>query len=50
VFRRRPSTTHWDLSIFSCSALAGPSAQFLCDYTMEQPVYDESACSGSFRK
>jgi hypothetical protein len=49
-FRRRPSTSQWDLSIFSCSALAGPSAQFLCDCAMEQPVYDGSACSGSFHK
>jgi hypothetical protein len=30
--------------------LAGPSAQFLCDFAMEFPVYDGSANSGSFRK
>jgi hypothetical protein len=50
AFRRRPSTTQWDLSIFSCSVLAGLSARFLCDFAMEQPVYAECACSGSFRK
>jgi hypothetical protein len=50
AFRRRPSTAQWDLSMFSCSALAGSSAQFLCDFAMEWLVYDGSACSGSFRK
>jgi hypothetical protein len=37
------------LSIFSYSLLAGPSAQFLCDFAMEHPVYAGSACSWSFR-
>jgi hypothetical protein len=46
MFRRRPSPARWDLSIFSCFALAGPSAQFLCNFAMERPVYDRSACSG----
>jgi hypothetical protein len=30
--------------------LASLSAQFLCDFAMEFPVYDGSANSGSFRK
>jgi hypothetical protein len=29
------------LSIFSCSFLAGPSAQFLYDFATEHPVYGE---------
>jgi hypothetical protein len=48
--RRRPSTAQWSLSIFSYSFLVGPSAQFLCDFTMEFPVYDRSVNSGSFHK
>jgi hypothetical protein len=48
--RRRPSTTQWCLSIFSCSFLVGSFDQFLCDFAMEDPVYDGSAYSGSFRK
>jgi hypothetical protein len=34
--------------IFSYSAFAGPSDQFLRDSAMEFPVYAESANSGSF--
>jgi hypothetical protein len=40
----------WFLRIFSCSFLERPSAQLLRDSTMEFPVYDGSANSGSFRR
>jgi hypothetical protein len=42
--QRRPSTAQWCLSIFSYSD------QFLCDFAMDDPVYDGSANSGSFHK
>jgi hypothetical protein len=46
--QRHRSTTKWSLMIFSYSAFAGPSDQFLRDSAMEFPVYAESANSGSF--